>query len=389
MKKFLKNQNKWIVGIFGLAVIFGAGFLIKGTNKESISPLLTASVNKQEFESFLGKQFQRDRIVGFNWGQIFHHLQLQYGNNGYAPEFFVKFLKDNYPESMLKNVRFSGTVSNYLLINKPGYNFLQNTVQLRNQRKSEPTESYIYPFVDLYKKLGAETLSFTFNSHTPYLSGDPQDLESAFKTLEYVAENANLISIELENESYLYKTITGSSAGTPNLMERIELTGSWVTAGNMRLVENAMRARVNKYLDFVEQKIVPELRSEYPGIPLGMSIAKTDNLRARIWTQEVLKRDFYDFLIPHLYYAGPEDQVSIDRWITDYMRTIQKSGVYYNVTEFNWNYNVNKNGPSNLEQFRTNFFTALKNQSQIKDIYFHTIWHGLDANGWNRSIPLQ
>lgn len=156
--------------------------------------------------------------LGFNFGQIHHAIQLDYQNNGFATPELVKRIKDNTPHEMLKNARFSGTMSNTMLINRPnGYNHRLHDQKLTNQKKKLPTLSYLYAFVQLYKDIGCKSLSFTINTHEPFTTGKQEDFKAMLDSFDFIAANCNITAIELENESYLSCAVCGSAGGTPNL----------------------------------------------------------------------------------------------------------------------------------------------------------------------------
>lgn len=319
------------------------------------------------------------QITGFNWGQVHHSLQLQYQQNGYAPKQFIDWIQSEFPKEMVQHVRFSGTMSNTMALNVPGYGHAPHDQQVKNQRKAQPAESYIYPFLDLYRKLNAQSLSFTINTHKPF-QGTQQDLDLMWEAVSLIYNNTNVIAWELENESYYYYSITGSAGGTPNMAEKTSLAGGFIQGRNSKNVEAGMLAKINSYLDFLELKIVPELKDRYPGIPIGISIGNATNMRERIWNQAVLARNFYDFLIPHIY-LDVEDPRKMEAEIKSRLDQAKVKDVPIHVTEFNWNYEKSKKGPANPDAFRKNFFQILSKYG-VRNMYFHTMSMGTSPYSW-------
>jgi hypothetical protein len=306
---------------------------------------------------------------GFNWGQLHHALHMEYQLNGYAPQEFIQWIKDNFPHEMLMNVRFSGTMSNTMMLDTPGYGHLQHDLQLQNRRIAQPTISYLAPFVDLYRQLGCKDLSFTINTHRPFASGSKQDLEQMMKAFRFVYTFCNVTAIELENETYFYHSITGASAGQPNALDRIALAGGFFAAFNNRNVEEGMARKINAYLDFLEFTVVPLLK-EY-NLPIGISVGNPTNMRERIWNREVLKRNFYTFLIPHIYLTV-ESFNDIKNEVKRQLDAIRKPGKAIHITEYNWNYQAAPEGPGSETNFRLNFTRALQDL-KVDAAYFHCL----------------
>jgi hypothetical protein len=319
--------------------------------------------------------------TGFNWGQIHHALQLEFQSNGYAPDDFVAWIKRSVPHERLRHCRFSGTMSNTMLHNIPGYGHAQHVQQIRNQRKAQPTISYLYPFLDLYQRLGCVDLSFTINSHAAYQNGT-QGIEDCMFSLDLVNRVAKITHIELENETYFYHSITGATAGSPNLFERIQLSGSILRAGNMKAVEDGMRAKINHYLDFLQNDLVPLLRRKGYMQPLGISLGHATNLRERVWNEEVLKRNFYDFLIPHIYLQTDVPAEMRDQ-INQRLAPAVEKGLPCHVTEWNWNYQAAPNGPKDDAAFRYNF-NLFMGLAGVEQEFFHCLSQGNSAYSWQR-----
>ena len=313
---------------------------------------------------------------GFNWGQLFHALQLEYQLSGYAPKDFIQWLQDNFPADLLQHVRFSGTMSNTMLLDVPGYNHQQHTQQISNQKRRQPTESYLYPFVELYNKLGCKSLSFTINSHVVHAEGE-RGLERMLEAFRFVYRNTNVTAIELENEGYYYHSLTGLAGGSPNLAERIELAGVTGVV-NAKAVELAVRNKINGFLDTLEYIIKPALQDYM--LPMGVSVGYPTNMRERLWNECVLNRNFYNFLVPHIYITGSTRQQQMVE-ITNRLNAVRKPGVPLHVTEFNWNYAQQAAGPSDPEAFRAMFFDTLA-VAGVKEAYFHCLSQGRSTYSW-------
>lgn len=311
----------------------------------------------------------------FNYGQIFHFAQVKWQQNGRIPADQIKAWRDTIPAEMFSAARYSGTMSNHMALDIPGHNWEPHARQLRNQRKAQPTESYLYRFPELMDQLGIQRVYFTVNIHKAYLEGN-QWVDRMFAAFEYIRANCNVVGVELGNECNMEAAITGSSGGTPTIFDRVKYLG-------LENAEEAISRRVNRYLDFLEQ-----YAGYFKPIPVSVTVARPGTLRDNVWNREVLKRKFYDAVSAHIYLTTqtPEETfTAVRQWLTPFLnRRIW-------VSEWNYNYaleprpagifhNTNRAGgyrDANIRAFR---------ECNVEMCAFHTLWAG-DAN-INNFIPI-
>lgn len=242
---------------------------------------------------FVALSLNANAQEGFSCGQMFHFMQMK----GFLGDVnFVSEIKKQAPKEMTNHLRFSGTAANYSNLSMIGYGMPSLESQIRNQKKQQPKRSYIYDFVDLYHQLGSTHSYFTFNSHQPYLG--KQDLYQSILSLQYVNSNTNLALIELSNEAYLS-------------IELLEINGNFnaikhlvclITKG--KKCDALMKQNVNKFLDYLEFVVVPEIRKSGITAPISMELSKGRQDAHKIWNDAVLSRNFYDKLVIHTYVDG-------------------------------------------------------------------------------------
>lgn len=309
----------------------------------------------------------------FNYGQIFHHAQLKYGLNGKIPADQIRRWKDEIPASMFKFGRFSGTMSNFMALDLPGYNFKTLSDQINNQRKAQPTESYLYRWAELVDQLGIQQVIFCVNIHKAYLEGGPW-IDRMLAAYEFMKENTPLYAIELGNECNMEPLITGSKGGSPNPLERI------IYGHGLKPADQAIAERVNRYLDFLQL-----YSSYFDPYPIAVTVARNQTVRDNTFNREVLKRNFYNAVVPHIYLTTKTYQdtyTAARQWLTPFV------GKRIWVTEWNYNYAVEAKpaGTFHNDRGRFGYRAACIEAMQDAGVElsgFHTIWAGdVNINNW-------
>lgn len=316
-------------------------------------------------------------MKGFNLGTLFHAAQIQWRQNGHVPSSFVQRLKAVTPTDMWQVCRNTGTQSNMMLLDRPGYNNTQLTQQLSNQRIPQPTISYWTPFVQFYRDGGFQGAAITVNSHNSYVNQRTDFERIKTDVLDLIAflirSNVNIVSIELENEGYLYPSITVITNGSPNLWER------------MRHGNNIERIILDSCLRWQEhlKNVANAIRNEMK-VPIGVSVGNPTTMRDRNYNAAVLQDQYYDFVAPHIYVTSSTSEgiaEAVRQHITPLPTHISKR-----VTEFNWNYNSRPEGHTvNNDTFLGYFEQAFKMYG-VNDYFYHTLWNRQDANGWAQNL---
>ena len=308
----------------------------------------------------------------FNYGQVHHFITLKHNTGGWVPDAVIKQWLDTIPAEMFEYGRFSGTMSNYMSLDAPGYNFPKHTLQVEGRRGiQQPKDSYLITFVDLAQKLGLKKVFFTANIHKAFLEGKVDEM---YKALDYMANRLPLCGIELGNECDMEPLITGSSGGTISAMDRINYKLGFSNA------EQIIFDRVNRYMDFV-QNHGERIRARY-GLPIGVTVANPNTLRGRTWNRVVLARNFYDAMVPHPYITATNvDEVyqKVGAWLAPLRRDREIWA-----SETNWNYiqEPNPSGTYHNTLFRKHLFDSLRDNG-VKYAGFHTIWAGdNNKNNW-------
>lgn len=309
-------------------------------------------------------------IKGFNFGQIHHFAQMKWQNEGVIPKDNLKQMVANVPADMLKVGRFSGTMSNFMNLGVAGYNHPQLSQQIKNKKGvKQPTKSYLYAFVQLYKDLGLEGLYFTANVHKAYLEGKTREM---FESLDFVFKNCRVLGVELGNECDMEAAISGVSAGSPTLADRLKI-------GLTKKPETFIADNVVRYMGFLSD-IAAQIKRRY-GVPVSVTGANDTSLRGRTWNSAVKSFDFYDAVVLHPYITAnnkSEVDSKIDAWFKPF------SGYRIWCTETNWNYleQAKPKGSYHNTEFRKHLFDAIeRNGAEV--LFFHTIWAGdTNANNW-------
>lgn len=322
-------------------------------------------------------------MIGFNWGQMFHYITLQHGKQTGLPPKIVDEILAVTPRDLLDNVRFSGTMSNYMNLHEPGYGTHDNTItlwqQLANKRlsltqrlvfskdlllknranifkalSSQVDQSYLYNCVEAYRQLGCKTMAFTFNSHMPYLGHCT--LEQSIESLRFIRDNTNLISVELENETYLADYIIGDQGSFEN--------------------------NINRFLDYIESKVVPAVVTVVGRqMPLGLSICAENSPKFRYWNKAVIRlarrlksKGLEIFLTPHVYAEGYSRQEIVKELVKQTQANFRED-FQLRVTEFNVLPESGNCNQEEVKQFINDFEAETKlNPFITPAIYYHSLY---------------
>lgn len=311
--------------------------------------------------------------IGFNTGIQHDAMQDALQNNGYFPSWFIKELKLKTPSDMWNTSRITGTRANTMTLDTVGYNDQVLAQRLSKRKKQQPTESYWNAFVKFYHDAKFEGAAIVVNSHSSYINGKTdwsiarKDVAGLLKWLN--SWSIKIDSIELENESYFYPAITGIYGGSPTLLERKKYGKN---------IEKTIYANCLQWQQHL--KNIASIVREYTDAPIGVSVDISGTMRSRNYNAAVLADKYYDFIAPHIYVTDASQSgvmEAVRRAVTQFPSDIEKR-----VTEFNWNYQERPNGHALTNQQLLNHFKTAFAAYGIDHGYFHTLWNGIDANGW-------
>lgn len=315
--------------------------------------------------------------IGFNTGIQHDAIQDALQNNGYFPASFIKELKLNTPLDMWETCRITGTRANTMTLDTVGYNDPVLAQRLTKRKKQQPTQSYWYAFNEFYHDGGFKGAAIVVNSHSSYINGQTdwgfaiKEVAGLLKHLQ--SWSIKIDSIELENESYFYPAITGMTGGSPSLMERIKYG---------RNIEKTIYANCLQWQQHL--KNIASIVRKYTDAPIGVSVDISATMRSRNYNSAVLAERYYDFIAPHIYVTDASQagvMEAVRRAVTQFPSDIEKR-----VTEFNWNYQERPNGHALTNQQLLNHFKTAFAAYGIEHGYFHTLWNGIDANGWCKDL---
>lgn len=323
-------------------------------------------------------------IKGFNLGQIFHFISMQHPKCLGLPPVVVNEIHQVTPRSLLDNVRFSGTMSNYMNLKELGFGQHDNTItmwtQLSNRRHNllqrlqfaanlilkrraqlfsslQPwvEKSYILDVVELYRQLGCKTMAFTFNSHMPYINHC--SLEDSIESLKYIKDRTNLISVELENETFFAEYIIGTNSPTD------------------------YEKKIDQFINYLEFVVTPAvLKVTGKNMPIGLSVCDNRTSKFRYWNSSISKladrlksQGVKVFLVPHIYsssYTANSIANELDFQAAHFMGKFE-----LRITEFNA---VSEAGNCGQEMALDyiNIFEKVcqSNHPQVSAIYYHSLY---------------
>ena len=315
--------------------------------------------------------------IGYNTGIQHDAMQDALQNNGIFSAAFIRELKMNTPSPMWDTCRITGTRANTMTLDTVGYNDPILAQRLSKRKKQQPTESYWQSFRLFYHGAGFKGAAIVVNSHSSYINGTT-DWEIAKKDVGGLMQflqmwSIKIDSVELENESYFYPAITGMTGGSPSLMERLKYG---------RNIEKTIYGNCLQWQQHLNN--IATIVRQYTNAPIGVSVDVSQTMRSRNYNAALLADRYYDFIAPHIYVTDASQGGVIEavrRAVTQFPSEIEKR-----VTEFNWNYQERPNGHA-LGNFQLlNHFKTAFAAYGIEHGYFHTLWNGIDANGWCKDL---
>jgi hypothetical protein len=311
-------------------------------------------------------------MTQFNLGAIFHAAQLKWQDNGTIKESLITDLKAKVRPEWRKICRQTGTMSNTMTLDAPGYNHIPHDQQLKNQKKKQPTVSYWYAFVDFYHRMGFDGAYITLNCHSSYY-GNGSIQSEIIDVLAFLRiHKINIVAIELGNEDYLYPQITGMQGGSPSFTERLRI-------GSNTKIEQWVSANVFAYNQHLK-KIAVVVRELLPGVPIGVAIANPTQLRDKAYNAAMLSDRFYDFVAPHIYITDASVKGVLTA-VTNHLVALPKD-LDKRVTEYTWNYQAQPKGHPLSNDALIGFFEQAFKANGVKDYFFHNMTNGIDANGY-------
>ena len=324
---------------------------------------------------------------GFNLGTFFAFIPIKYNKQDDIPKDLLDKINKVVPRKLLKTIRFSGTMSNYMTLNQKGYGenkdlwkiwqmlngklsfgdklkytsyyFTNNMSGVVNMFSKYVDKSFLYNFVEAYKQLDAEEVEFTFNSLSPFLGFIP--LSESLESLKYIKDNTNLTRLELVNESYFDDRI-------------------------IMKVNNEQKGyeNVKVFTDYL-YSIVPEITKVIgKDVPLGLNVAnyrsgakfKGHNRAFTELADKLIADGYKVYLVPHIYFDS-YDLVEIEAEIKDLISPF--IGKYeIRVTEFNVDPKVKFPNGKKLTQeeyslFMDNILAIFKKQG-VSGAFIHSLW---------------
>jgi len=332
-------------------------------------------------------QPKTDFTQGFNLGTFFAFIPIKYNKQDDIPKDLLDKINKVVPRKLLKTIRFSGTMSNYMTLNQKGYGenkdlwkiwqmlngklsfgdklkytsyyFTNNMAGVVNMFSKYVDKSFIYNFVEAYKQLNAEEVEFTFNSLSPYLGFIP--LSESLESLKYIKDNTNLTRLELVNESYFDDRI-------------------------IMKVNNEQKGyeNVKVFTDYL-YSIVPEITKVIgKDVPLGLNVAnyrsgakfKGHNRAFTELADKLIADGYKVYLVPHIYFDS-YDLVEIEAEIKDLISPFV--GKYeVRVTEFNVDPKVAYPNGKKLTQAEYTIFMdnilAIFQKLGVSGAFIHSLW---------------
>jgi len=336
---------------------------------------LAATANNKKFD------------IGFNFGTLFQFIPIKYNKQDDIPKELLEKINKVVPRKLLKTIRFSGTMSNYMTLSQKGYGenkdlwkiwqmlngklsfgdklkytsyyFTDNMAGVVNMLSKYVDRSFLYNFVEAYKQLNAKEVEFTFNSLSPFLGFIP--LSESIESLKYIKDNTNMTRLELVNESYFDDRI-------------------------IMKVNNEQKGyeNVKVFTDYL-YSIVPEITKVIgKDVPLGLNVAnyksgakfKGHNRAFTELADKLIADGYKVYLVPHIYFDS-YDLVEIEAEIKDLISPF--IGKYeIRVTEFNVDPKVKFPDGKKLTQAEYTIFMdnilAIFQKQGVSGAFIHSLW---------------
>jgi len=324
---------------------------------------------------------------GFNLGTFFAFIPIKYNKQDDIPKDLLDKINKVVPRKLLKTIRFSGTMSNYMTLSQKGYGenkdlwkiwqmlngklsfgdklkytsyyFTNNMAGVVNMFSKYVDKSFLYNFVEATKQLDVREVEFTFNSLSPYLGFIP--LSESIESLKYIKDNTNLTRLELVNESYFDDRI-------------------------IMKVNNEQKGyeNVKVFTDYL-YNIVPEITKVIgKDVPLGLNVAnyksgakfKGHNRAFTELADKLIADGYKVYLVPHIYFDS-YDLVEIEAEIKDLISPF--IGKYeIRVTEFNVDPKVKFPNGNKLTQAEYSLFMdsilAIFQKLGVSGAFIHSLW---------------
>jgi hypothetical protein len=324
---------------------------------------------------------------GFNLGTFFAFIPIKYNKQDDIPKDLLEKINKVVPRKLLKTIRFSGTMSNYMTLSQKGYGenkdlwkiwqmlngklsfgdklkytsyyFTNNMSGVVNMFSKYIDRSFLYNFVEAYKQLDVREVEFTFNSLSPYLGFIP--LSESIESLKFINDNTNLTRLELVNESYFDDRIIMKVNNEQKGYENVKL-----------------------FTDYL-YSIVPEITKVIgKDVPLGLNVAnyrsgakfKGHNIAFTELADKLIADGYKVYLVPHIYFDS-YDLVEIEAEIKDLISPFV--GKYeIRVTEFNVDPKVKFPNGKKLTQaeyslFMDNILDIFQKQG-VSGAFIHSLW---------------
>jgi len=325
---------------------------------------------------------------GFNLGTFFAFIPIKYNKQENIPQDLLDKINKVVPRKLLKTIRFSGTMSNYMTLSQKGYGenkdlwkiwqmlngklsfgdklkytsyyFTNNMAGVVNMFSKYVDKSFLYNFVEATKQLDVREVEFTFNSLSPYLGFIP--LSESIESLKYIKDNTNLTRLELVNESYFDDRI-------------------------IMKVNNEQKGyeNVKVFTDYLYSIAIPEITKVIgKDVPLGLNVAnyksgakfKGHNRAFTELADKLIADGYKVYLVPHIYFDS-YDLVEIEAEIKDLISPF--IGKYeIRVTEFNVDPKVKFPDGKKLTQaeyslFMDNILDIFQKQG-VSGAFIHSLW---------------
>ena len=324
---------------------------------------------------------------GFNLGTFFAFISIKYNKQDDIPKELLEKINKVVPRKLLKTIRFSGTMSNYMTLSQKGYGenkdlwkiwqmlngklsfgeklkytsyyFTENMAGVVNMLTKYVDKSFLYNFVESVKQLGIKEVEFTFNSISPFLNYI--SLSEALESLKFIKDNTNLTRLELVNESYFNDSIIKKDNNEQKGYENVK-----------------------QFTDYL-YNIMPEITKIIgKDIPIGLNIAnyksgpkfKGHNRAFTELADKLIADGYKVYIVPHVYFDS-DDLEEIEAEIKDLISPF--IGKYeIRVTEFNVNPKIDYPGGKKITQeeyiiFMNKILDIFKKLG-LSGAFIHSLW---------------
>lgn len=327
------------------------------------------------------------KTQGFNLGQMHHFAHLEWNNNGYIPDEIITQIKSLVAPELLEVCRMSGTMSNHWAADLPGYNHNSHTIQINNRRQNtQPTESYLYAFIDFYKKMGFKELVWTVNTISPWMYPNERQLweNRMWAMLDELDKQGIKISVIcMENEMWMYPQCVVMPNGNLPFAQKLIYSPLNALRNDTWWANNIIKPRMRDFLAYLDV-IAYKIKKRYPNIKIALSTDNNTHMRGRLLTEVIQEFRFYDIICPHIYIKAT-NKTDLENQVRQRLNHAKVYGREIWVTEFNWDYGANDSGQAQ-GAYHDNFFKTDMLQALDKfgahAGFFHTLWSGRSSYGF-------